>query len=45
MDLATDSFDADALAGRADVLVNCAGLQYVAPVHEFPPEKFRLLRG
>ncbi len=43
VDLATDSFDADALAGRADVLVNCAGLQYVAPVHEFPPEKFRLL--
>jgi 3-hydroxybutyrate dehydrogenase len=43
VDLATDSFDADALAGRADVLVNCAGLQYVAPVHEFPPEKFRQL--
>jgi len=42
VDLAGE-FDAAALAGRADVLVNCAGLQHVAPVHEFPPEKFRLL--
>ena len=42
VDLAGD-FDAAALAGQADVLVNCAGLQHVAPVHEFPPEKFRLL--
>jgi 3-hydroxybutyrate dehydrogenase len=42
VDLAAD-FDADALAGQADILVNCAGLQYVAPVHEFPPDKFRLL--
>jgi flavin-dependent dehydrogenase len=24
----------------ADILVNCAGVQHVAPVHEFPPEKF-----
>jgi len=42
VDLAAD-FDAAALAGQADVLVNCAGLQHVAPVHEFPPELFRLL--
>ena len=42
VDLAAD-FDAAALADQADVLVNCAGLQHVAPVHEFPPEKFRLL--
>lgn len=42
VDLAAD-FDAAALAGQADILVNCAGLQYVAPVHEFPPDKFRLL--
>jgi len=42
VDLAAD-FDAGALAGQADVLVNCAGLQHVAPVHEFPPEKFRLI--
>jgi len=40
VDLAA-GFDAAALAGQADILVNCAGLQYVAPVHEFPPEKFR----
>jgi 3-hydroxybutyrate dehydrogenase len=42
VDLAAD-FDADALASRADILVNSAGLQHVAPVHEFPLEKFRLL--
>ncbi len=42
VDLAAD-FDAAALAGEADVLVNCAGLQHVAPIEEFPPEKFRLL--
>jgi 3-hydroxybutyrate dehydrogenase len=38
-----DDFDAAALAGQADILVNCAGLQYVAPLEEFPPEKFRLI--
>ncbi len=42
VDLAGD-FDAAVLAGQADVLVNSAGLQHVAPVHEFPPDKFRLL--
>jgi 3-hydroxybutyrate dehydrogenase len=42
VDLAGD-FDAVALAGQADVLVNCAGLQHVAPVHEFPLDAFRLL--
>lgn len=42
VDLAAD-FDADALASRADILVNSAGLQHVAPIHEFPLEKFRLL--
>jgi len=42
VDLAAD-FDAAALAGQADILVNCAGLQHVAPVHEFPPEVFRRL--
>jgi 3-hydroxybutyrate dehydrogenase len=41
-DLAAD-FDAEALAGQADILVNCAGLQHVAPVHEFPPDMFRRL--
>ena len=42
VDLSAD-FDAAALAGQADILVNSAGLQYVAPVEEFPPDKFRLL--
>lgn len=31
----------DALDADVDVLVNNAGLQHVAPVHEFPPEVFR----
>jgi 3-hydroxybutyrate dehydrogenase len=39
-DLAGD-FDAEAVAGRADILINCAGLQHVAPAHEFPPQMFR----
>jgi 3-hydroxybutyrate dehydrogenase len=42
VDLAAE-FDAAAVAGQADILVNCAGLQHVAPLHEFPPEMFRLL--
>jgi 3-hydroxybutyrate dehydrogenase len=42
VDLAGD-FDAAAVAGDADILVNCAGLQHVAAVEEFPLEKFRLL--
>jgi len=29
--------------GRIDILVNNAGLQHVAPLEEFPPEKFELL--
>ncbi len=32
------------MAREADILVNCAGLQHVAPVHEFPLDAFRLLR-
>ncbi len=31
--------------GRLDVLVNNAGLQFIAPVHEFPEEKWDLLVG
>src|SRR6476619_1833238 len=30
----------DALPAEVDVLVNNAGLQHVAPVHEFDPERF-----
>ena len=33
----------DALHVDVDVLVNNAGLQHVAPVHEFPPERFALM--
>ena len=33
----------DALQLRADIVVNCAGIQQVTPVHEFPPEKFSLI--
>lgn len=29
--------------GRIDILINNAGLQYVAPIEEFPTEKFELL--
>ena len=35
--------DLDALRLDTDVLVNNAGLQHVAPVDEFPPERFALL--
>jgi 3-hydroxybutyrate dehydrogenase len=43
VDLAGPGFDPDAVAGEADILINCAGLQHVAPVEEFPSEQFRLL--
>jgi 3-hydroxybutyrate dehydrogenase len=33
----------DALPAAVDVLVNNAGLQHVAPVHEFAPERFSLI--
>lgn len=42
-DLADPSFDAAALAGHADIIVNNAGIQHVSPVEEFPEEKFRLI--
>ncbi|MEE1785205.1 3-hydroxybutyrate dehydrogenase [Streptomyces sp. SP17BM10] len=34
----------DAMPADADIVVNNAGLQHVAPVHEFPPERFSLLQ-
>ena len=34
----------DALPDDADIVVNNAGLQHVAPVHEFPPERFTLIQ-
>jgi 3-hydroxybutyrate dehydrogenase len=33
----------DRLDLTADVVVNCAGIQHVAPVHEFPTETFSLI--
>ena len=33
----------DALPGDVDVLVNNAGVQHVAPLHEFPPERFSFI--
>ncbi|MFG2447914.1 3-hydroxybutyrate dehydrogenase [Streptomyces sp. NPDC048512] len=34
----------DALPDDADIVVNNAGLQHVAPLHEFPPERFALIQ-
>lgn len=41
--LVVDLTDTAAVAGlelAADVVVNCAGIQHVAPVEDFPPEQF-----
>ncbi len=43
VDLADSSFDAAALAADADVIVNNAGIQYVAAVQDFPEDRFRLM--
>jgi 3-hydroxybutyrate dehydrogenase len=43
VDLGDADFDAASLTGQADILVNCAGIQHVAPVEEFPEDKFRLI--
>lgn len=40
VDLTDPAFDAAALAGDADVIVNNAGIQHVSPVEEFPEDKF-----
>ncbi|SED78257.1 3-hydroxybutyrate dehydrogenase [Streptomyces sp. 2131.1] len=34
----------DTLPADVDVVVNNAGLQHVAPVHEFPPDRFALIQ-
>ena len=44
--VAVDLSDLDAIDGLdldVDVLVNNAGIQHVAPVHEFPPERFSFI--
>jgi len=41
-----DLSDMDAVAGLdldVDIVVNCAGVQYVAPLESFPPEKFSFI--
>jgi 3-hydroxybutyrate dehydrogenase len=43
VDLTDPGFDAAALAGTADIIVNNAGIQHVSPIEEFPEEKFRLI--
>ncbi len=43
VDLADPSV-VDTLPADADVVVNNAGLQHVAPVHAFPPERFALIQ-
>ena len=43
VDLA-DAAAIEGLPGEVDVLVNNAGLQHVAPLHEFPVAKFTLLQ-
>jgi 3-hydroxybutyrate dehydrogenase len=40
----SDPVAVDALPADADIVVNNAGLQHVAPVHEFPPERFALIQ-
>ncbi|MCX5402408.1 3-hydroxybutyrate dehydrogenase [Streptomyces sp. NBC_00102] len=41
----SDPEQVDALAvGTVDIVVNNAGLQHVAPVHEFPPDRFTLIQ-
>lgn len=39
----TDVTVLESLSLRTDILVNNAGVQHVAPIEEFPPEKFRLI--
>jgi 3-hydroxybutyrate dehydrogenase len=43
VDLA-DAAAIETLPAEVDVLVNNAGLQHVAPLHEFPPEMFTLIQ-
>ncbi len=33
----------DSLKVEADIVINNAGIQYIAPVEEFPPERFSLI--
>lgn len=39
----SDTRALESLTLETDILVNCAGIQRVAPIHEFDPEAFRLI--
>ncbi|MEV8565363.1 3-hydroxybutyrate dehydrogenase [Streptomyces sp. NPDC051322] len=43
VDLA-DLDSVDTLPSDADIVINNAGLQHIAPLHEFPPERFALIQ-
>ncbi|RRQ82515.1 3-hydroxybutyrate dehydrogenase [Streptomyces griseofuscus] len=40
----SEAEEVDALPDDADIVVNNAGLQHIAPVHEFPPDRFTLIQ-
>ncbi len=40
----SDAAAVDALPDDADIVVNNAGLQHIAPLQEFPPERFTLIQ-
>lgn len=40
----SDADAVDALPDDADIVVNNAGLQHIAPLHEFPPERFAFIQ-
>jgi 3-hydroxybutyrate dehydrogenase len=44
-DLSDPDFDAEGIAGEADVLVNNAGIQHIAPIEEFPLDRFRTIQA
>ena len=39
----SDTLMLDGVSASTDILVNNAGLQHVAPLEEFPPDRFRLI--
>ncbi|MDH6137494.1 3-hydroxybutyrate dehydrogenase [Kitasatospora sp. MAA4] len=40
----SDPVAVDGLPDDADIVVNNAGLQHIAPVHDFPPDRFQLIQ-
>jgi 3-hydroxybutyrate dehydrogenase len=35
--------ECESIFGAVDILINCAGLQHVAPIEEFPPERWNAI--